>query len=85
MLAHGHPITLKKCVLVNTNNHWLATTPDSKVIDHSCEEVFGLVEVKCLEGKKDEDPTVIATNANSSLDFIPEVKLCIRKNNIYYA
>ena len=42
---------LKAGLVVNPSMYWLAASPDARVIDTSCDQPFGLAEVKCPHSK----------------------------------
>ena len=57
MNGSGHAVRLEKCGLViDPNAPWLGASPDRKVVDYLAESPFGIMEIKCPEKHKDEDP-----------------------------
>ncbi|XP_022110824.1 uncharacterized protein LOC110990241 [Acanthaster planci] len=57
MNGSGHAVRLEKCGLVIDPKAWsLGASPDRKVVDFLAESPFGILDMKCPEKQKDEDP-----------------------------
>ena len=59
MSNSGRPVSVEKSgLLVNTYNYIFGASPDGKAIDTNEEnDIFDLLEIKCLEEYKECDPT----------------------------
>ena len=83
MKTIGHNASVEECgFVIDKNNYILGATPDGKVTDGS----FGIIEVKCSEEYRDNDPKDICfVSKNSCLVYNAETDtITINKNHAYY-
>ena len=83
MKTIGHNVSVEECgFVIDKNNYILGATPDGKVTDGS----FGIMEVKCSEEYRDNDPKDICfVSKHSCLAYNAETDtITINKNHAYY-
>ena len=85
MERSGCPVSLEACgLIIPPDAPWLAATPDSKVIDSGSSIPYGIVEVKCPEGKKSWDPEVASTDPKFCLQSV-DGHLRLKRDHEYFA
>lgn len=84
MNAAGKKVIVSACgFLVHPTEGWLGASPDGVVVDATCEEPNGLLEVKCPYTQRDKKPVNACSDSNFYCELVDsEVRL--KKRHAYY-
>lgn len=85
MKSKHHHIQVENIGLVIDHvNYILGATPDGKIVDPMEGSPYGIIEIKCSDEYKNNDPYDICFISKSSCLEIIDGNICLKKNHSYY-
>lgn len=85
MRSQSHNVRVENAGLViDYGNYVLGASPDGKIIDPSESSPYGIIEIKCSEEYKDNDPRDICFISKTSCIELVDGQVRLNKNHSYY-
>ena len=83
--SKNHSVQIEKVGLViDYANYVLGASPDAKIIDTSEANPYGIIEIKCSEEYKENDPRDICFISKNPCIELIENQICLKKTHSYY-